>query len=715
MNSVFQNRTVFLSLILFLLAFLFYLSAVCPTTYWRDAPELQVVSYQLGIAHPAGSPFYALLTKLFTFLPLGNIAFRTNLASAFFGALLVALTFLLAKELLDILFPALTWTHAVFCSFLASACYGVSDSLLAAAVSTEVYTLQYCFVAIIGLLLLRGLRDPANHVPLYLAFFLFGLSIGAHIIMILFFPTFCLFLLLYYRAHLTLSRIGMMSFFFLLGASIYLYLPIRSSINPYYDWGNPETLQNFLIHVTDRKDAKVHFAFSPTRVPSLLTKYLAYYREDFGYLGLVVGVVGLCVFLRNRPKLFLALGAFFFSAWGFFIRLWEASVVFIPTFLFFTFGVAVGLGALVNSLQDVRTNTLLRRSERDLILTGIALVFFVHMGFSSVSHWHTNSRTAYWSAYEFHKYLCDQIEPRGVLVSTLYYFGTSYLQQCEHYRPDITNLFLSEIFKPRLFNRVTPQRYPLITVPETQGAKIGEAIINANIADKPFYWDPTSTNNDVVKDHLRPYGVLFGIAPSPGPPASSDEHRHRHIIEAFLSRFTPGLAQYQDQEEALLYGLVLERMAQYFVDHGKFNMAVAHLLVAERLMPRGRFSVLNSLGSAYALLRRYHEAEARYQEALTLAPTDPTVLRNLGQLYLDTNRTSLALSCFQKALANDQTDIRTLYGLGITQKLLGNHEEARRSLEQVILFAPQDPLADEARKKLADMESAAHTLNPNPH
>lgn len=715
MNSASQNRIICPSLLLFCLAFLYYLSAVCPTTYWRDAPEFQVVGYQLGIAHPAGSPFYALVTKLFTFLPLGNIAFRTNLVSAFFSALLVSLTFLLATELLRVLFPALTPGRAVFCGALAAACYAVSDSLLATAASAEVYPLQFCFVALIGLLLLRGLREPENHVPMYLAAFLFGLSIGAHIIMILFFPALCLSLFLYYRDRLSPSRFGMISFFFLLGASIYLYLPVRSSINPYYDWGNPENLQNFLIHITDRKDAKLHFTFSPARVSTLFAKYLAYYPEDFGYLGVFVGLLGLGVFLRRRPKLFLALGAFFFSTWGFFIRLWETSVMFIPTFLFFTLGVAVGLGALIEAFRGARENAYSENPARRLILGGVALIFIVHAGFSGTSHWQKNSRTAYWSPYDFNKYLCDQIEPRGVLVSTLYYFGTSYLQQCEGYRPDITNLFLSEILKPRLFNKVTPQRYPLITVPEAQGPKIGEAIINANLSHHPFYWDPTSTNNDLVKDHLHPYGVFLAIAPSPGAPTPQEEQSHRQKIEAFLSQFSPALMHYQDQEEALFYGLLLERLAQYFVDQGKFNMAVAHLLVAERLMPRGRFSVLNSLGSSFALLRRYPEAEARFQEALALAPNDPTVLQNLGQLYLDTNRTSLALAFYQKALANDQANIRTLFGLGITQERLGHRENSRHSLEQVIRLAPQDPLAVEARKKLADMDPAARAHAPNPH
>src|SRR4030042_7150041 len=94
-----------LSIICFFIPFILYLFTVCPTVYWRDAGEFQVVAYQLGIAHPAGSPFYVLITKIFTFLPFGSIAFKVNLASAFFGAALLRLIFLLINECLKLIFP----------------------------------------------------------------------------------------------------------------------------------------------------------------------------------------------------------------------------------------------------------------------------------------------------------------------------------------------------------------------------------------------------------------------------------------------------------------------------------------------------------------------------------------------------------------------------------------------------------------------------------
>ena len=93
---------------LFLLASALYLGGVCPTIAWRDSSEFVIVAHALGISHPAGSPTYTLLAKLPTFLPIGGIALRVNLFSAFFGALGVSLLFALLYELLA---EAPPWTR----------------------------------------------------------------------------------------------------------------------------------------------------------------------------------------------------------------------------------------------------------------------------------------------------------------------------------------------------------------------------------------------------------------------------------------------------------------------------------------------------------------------------------------------------------------------------------------------------------------------------
>ena len=59
----------------------------CRTIYVGDSGELVAAVHTLGIPHPSGYPLYVLLGKLWTVLvPVGNIALRMSLFSAFFGA-----------------------------------------------------------------------------------------------------------------------------------------------------------------------------------------------------------------------------------------------------------------------------------------------------------------------------------------------------------------------------------------------------------------------------------------------------------------------------------------------------------------------------------------------------------------------------------------------------------------------------------------------------
>jgi len=55
-----------------------------------DSGELQTLSALLGNTHPTGYPIYLLVGKLFTWLPVGDMAYRVNLLSAVMAALAVA-------------------------------------------------------------------------------------------------------------------------------------------------------------------------------------------------------------------------------------------------------------------------------------------------------------------------------------------------------------------------------------------------------------------------------------------------------------------------------------------------------------------------------------------------------------------------------------------------------------------------------------------------
>jgi hypothetical protein len=164
------SRTDFLIAILIGIAALaLYIRTLAPSLLWGDSAEFQTLSYTLGMTHPSGYMTQIMLGKLFTYIPVGNIAYRVNLMSAFFGALAVAETYIIVRLLGG-------WRIA-----------GISASILLTltvgfwwrALLAESYAPAAGMLATIWLLVLLW-RSSGRWIYLFLAGTAGGLSVGIH-------------------------------------------------------------------------------------------------------------------------------------------------------------------------------------------------------------------------------------------------------------------------------------------------------------------------------------------------------------------------------------------------------------------------------------------------------------------------------------------------------------------------------------------------------
>ena len=94
--------TPLIGLLVFLAAMAVYLRTLAPTVPFWDAGEFIAVSKILGIPHPPGTPFYVILGRIATLVPIGSIAQRVNGLSALSSALAVLLTYLTTLRLIRI-------------------------------------------------------------------------------------------------------------------------------------------------------------------------------------------------------------------------------------------------------------------------------------------------------------------------------------------------------------------------------------------------------------------------------------------------------------------------------------------------------------------------------------------------------------------------------------------------------------------------------------
>lgn len=146
-----------------------YVRTLAPSLLWGDSAEFQTLSYTLGMTHPSGYMTQIMFGKLFTYIPVGNIAYRVNLLSAFFGALAVAETYLIVRLLGGSNVPALS----------ASILLTLTEGFWWRALVAESYALAAGMLATVWLLVLLW-RNTGKWGYLFLAGIAGGLSLGIH-------------------------------------------------------------------------------------------------------------------------------------------------------------------------------------------------------------------------------------------------------------------------------------------------------------------------------------------------------------------------------------------------------------------------------------------------------------------------------------------------------------------------------------------------------
>src|SRR5690625_1290141 len=82
--AVHKTRNIFFAAISFAYAFVIYTLTVEPTASFWDPAEYIAISHTLQIAHPPGSPFFALVGRVVSmFMPPEQVAWSINMISVF--------------------------------------------------------------------------------------------------------------------------------------------------------------------------------------------------------------------------------------------------------------------------------------------------------------------------------------------------------------------------------------------------------------------------------------------------------------------------------------------------------------------------------------------------------------------------------------------------------------------------------------------------------
>ena len=87
----------------------------------------------------------------------------------------------------------------------------------------------------------------------------------------------------------------------------------------------------------------------------------------------------------------------------------------------------------------------------------------------------------------------------------------------------------------------------------------------------------------------------------------------------------------------------------------------------------------------------YEQAEAEYQRAIELEPSNGDAYRRLGHVYEQAIRLDQALAAYEKAVELDPNYFKVYQDLGAYYSMRGNYPEAIRQLEKCLQLAPDEP------------------------
>jgi len=339
-----RRTNAIIGLVIFLSVFIiYYITKPVSLSFW-DCGEYISCSSILGVPHPPGNPFYILLGKFFTLLPIGlSHAQAVSLLSVIFSCFAVLFVYLSIVKLVAI------WEtkqiYAYIAGVIGAFFIAFSQEFWINAIEAEVYGGLSFFIALIIWLTLIWTEKQKNFdhqnilllivylfflgfsvhqttlqiapavlfvvilpllkfdkkfynkllifvvigLALYYIFYLIGTGIGHGSFGKYIFALFVISVLIYYLRDYVQPQVWLFAFLMVvLGLSTHLILPIRAAADPFINEGDPSTLPRFMDYVFRKQYGPT--SFFVRRAPILMQldfHFLRYFSWQFFDAGVI--------------------------------------------------------------------------------------------------------------------------------------------------------------------------------------------------------------------------------------------------------------------------------------------------------------------------------------------------------------------------------------------------------------------------------------------
>ncbi|GJL78985.1 MAG: hypothetical protein NPINA01_19740 [Nitrospinaceae bacterium] len=416
----------------------------------------------------------------------------------------------------------------------------------------EVYTLHSFFISLVLLLLLLW-REKDDVRYLYSAALVYGLSSGNHATMAFLLPAILLLYFCWARVDVGRHLVATV-LFFLIGLSVYGYLPLRSLAEPSMDWGNPETLKGFLYHVTDRKDAATHFShfrdagagsdsvslwMSATFVFSKVWRVVYNFLSDV-WINLTpitaIGFLAGAAFCWKRNRRFFWF-AFLIVAVNiaFFVN-WRGESYF-PSYIIAGLFTAVALFAVFIKGRESGDG----KGENDSVTIAPAIdwrrLAFIGMAcvipFNAVSNYQKADRSGLYFGETLLKRMSLSLEDRSLFLTGMSWFNFYYHNDVMRLRDDVTAIRAWDFMDPDVPSLLTPRRYPDLNLPEPAEHRFDSRAESLKYIRDLF--QRNETHRPILMDQNLTFFEQF--------PLEEDFEPYRNLLLKYRGNFSRGIGE----------------------------------------------------------------------------------------------------------------------------------------------------------------------------
>lgn len=624
--------------VLALFGLFLYLSTVSSYVDFGDSGESVACAVISGVAHPPGYPLYTVISKIFTYLPLGTVVFRVNMVSVIASILVLFLLTLTAFRVIPTLFGAALsalmilvspafWDYATYAK-----CYALGlliiilmiyislgfprdknparvtavAFLLGLGLANHYQTVMLFFPAVLYFLASATLKNTKKLFSMFMGSFvlfaLFTLSQGNKPLQVLFavmLGAFYLYYLVIALKETPVKYVPLHILFFLVGLLPYLYIPWAAGRDPLISWDSADTFSGFLDLISIR-DYRTAFNPSIAAAAGQFKLYFILLFKQFGPLGLALAAIGAARLFRQKRTIAEFFTVFWvFQVGGFALQLKTpmdelTPLVMTGFYLPSHLAVAVMIASGAGLLYDIIRNTGGTKAVKIAACVLPFLLFAVPV-YGAVQDFRVHDKSRFYFVDDYAENVFMTLPENAVLFSQADdgTFPLWYKQSVEKARPDAAVIFSDLLSRP-WYRAQVEKRYGLKDpIPGRTEPDTGRAMLEIIAAgrDRVFYIDHFNRISYGKNIPVIQEGILYRVA-TPGEKPGFNVEKTSVLLPEYKLRGVFDPSAYKDfyvKNMMLVYTKAFNDLGKYLVESGKKQEGMEYMEKALRTDPGNKF------------------------------------------------------------------------------------------------------------------------------